>query len=104
MAAAVPEQPVRVAVLIRHEQIEIAVAVDVEPDGADAFSCIAYARLHGHVGESIAVVTKQPVPPIAKRDEEIENAVVVVVDPRRVAGAAGDVEAAPRRGAGEMAA
>ena len=103
MAAVVPKQAVGVAVLVGDEQIEIAVAVDVEPDGADGLARIADARLDGDVGEAAAVVAKQPVRLVAERDEEIEIAVVVVVDPRRLARDAARREAERRRHVREMA-
>ena len=40
----------------------------------------------GHIGEAFAVVTEQTIGLVAKRDEQIEIAVVVVVDPRHLAG------------------
>ena len=104
MAVVVPEQPVGVAVLVRHEQIEIAVAVDVEPDRADGLARIADARLDGDVGEAAAVVAKQPVRLVAKGHEEIEVAVVVVVDPRDLTRDAGQVHAERGRDVGEVTA
>src|SRR5262252_9503050 len=41
MTAVVPEQSVRVAVLVRNEQIQVAVSVDVEPDGTNGLARIA---------------------------------------------------------------
>ena len=103
MAAVVPKQAVGVAVLVRDEQIQIAVAVDVEPHGADGLARIADARLDGDVGEAAVVVAKQPVRLIAECHEEIEIAIVVVVDPRRLPRHADETEAERRRHVGEMA-
>ena len=101
-AAVVSEQAVGVAVLIGDEEIQIAVAVDVEPHGADGLARIADARRGRHVGEAAAVVAKQPVRLIAERDEQVEVAVVVVVDPRRLAAHADQIQAERRRDVGEM--
>jgi hypothetical protein len=104
MAAVVPKQTVGVAVLVRDEQIQIAVAVDVEPHGADGPARIADARFNGDVGEAAVVVAKQPVRLVAECHKEVEIAIVVVVDPRRLPRNADEMEAECRRHVGEMAA
>ena len=65
--------------VVRHEQIEIAIAVVVEKGRARAPERIAHARVARHIGERpVSVVAKQRIRSEA-RDEEIQVAVVVVV-------------------------
>ena len=101
-AVVVSEQAVGIAFLVRDEQIEIAVAVNIEPDGAHRLARIADASLSRHVGEVSAIVAEQAVRLVAKRDEQIEVAVVVVVDPRGLPRHAREIEAERRRDVGEM--
>ena len=68
--------------VVRHEQIEIAIAVVIEEGRARAPERIAHARVACHIGERpVSVVAKQRIRSEA-RDEEIQVAVVVVVADR----------------------
>src|SRR5262249_12567997 len=53
-------------------------------------------------GEAAAVVAEEAIRLVAERDEQVEVAVVVVVDPRDLAGDAADVHASLRRDVGEV--
>src|SRR5258707_837639 len=74
-----------------NEKIRISVVVIVAPRRADGWKQAAHARAGGDIGKgAVAVVVKQAIWNVAVEyasciigDEEIEKAVVVIVDPRR---------------------
>ncbi len=83
-ALRLPEQPVGVAVHVAGDDVEVAVLVVVEPHGADRPPRIGESDRCRHIAERLAIVLKQRVRPIAKRHEEIEIGVAVVVHPHRL--------------------
>ena len=91
--AVVAEEPVQIAVLIRHERVEVAVALHVEPGDADRLARIVDADLPADVDVLAAVVAVEHVRPIAKRDEQVGIAVVVVIEERRLPRRRDDVDA-----------
>ena len=97
LAGVVAEQAVRVAVHVGDRHVEIAVLVEVEPHGADGPPRVGQADRRGDVGQLAGVVAIQRVGAIAEADEEIEIAVGVEVDPRRLADRAGRRRPSPRR-------
>ena len=99
--AVVPEQPVQRPVLVRHEQVEPAVFVEVEPDGADRLARVVNAHVPGDVDELAALVVEQHVRRVAEGHEQIDAAVVVEIDPRHLASLALDVDAEVAGGVGE---
>ena len=86
-------EAVRLAFLVRGEQIEIAIAIEVPPHGADGLARIADARRLRHVDEPAAIVSQQSIRHVAEGRKQIEVAVPVVVDPRRLARHAVQVDA-----------
>ena len=82
-------QAVGVAVHVRGVEIEVAVLVVVEPDGADGLPRVGQSDLGRDVGEPAGRVAEQHVGAIAKADKQIEIAVGVDVDPGRLAHGAG---------------
>ena len=91
--AVVAEQAVGVAVLVRDEQVEVAVLVEVEPDGADGPARIVEPQFLADAGEAAAVVAEQHVRRVAHRHEEVEVAVVVDVHPRHLPRLADGIDA-----------
>ncbi len=85
------ELAVVVQKVVAHEDVELAVAVVVEPGRVEAPPGVTQSRLSGDVGErAVAVVVVQLVGPVVQ-DVEIHVAVVVVVrggapEPPRLAG------------------
>src|SRR5258708_23065371 len=102
MAVVVAKRPVGVTVLVSNEYIEVAADVLAEPDRADGLARIADAGGDRHIREAPAVVAKQAIRLVAKGDEEVEVAVVVVVDPRDLARHAREVEPERRRDVEEV--
>ena len=95
-------EAVGLAFLVRGEQIEIAVAIEVPPHRADGLSRIADAGRFGDVDKAAAIVAQQSIRHIAERREQIEIAVAVVVDPRRLARHAVQVDADVLRDVDEL--
>ena len=93
VTAVVPEEAVGIAVLIGDKEIEIAVAVDVEPDRADGFARVADARFDGDIDEAAVIVAKQTVRLVAECYEQIEVTIVVVIDPRHLTRNPGQIDA-----------
>ena len=78
----VAEQTVQIAVLVGHEDVEIAVLIHVEPDGAHGPARIVDAHFFADAREALAVVAEEHVRRIAQPNEEIEVAVIVEIDER----------------------
>ena len=93
LRAVVAEHAVQIAVLVADEDVEVAVLIHVEPDGADGRARIVDAHLLADARERLAVVAEEHVRRVAEADEEIEVAVVVEVDERRLPRLAGRVDA-----------
>ena len=74
-------QAVGLAFLVRGEQIEIAVAIEVPPHRADGLAGIADAARLGDIDEAAAIVAQQPIRHVAEGREQIEVAVAVVINP-----------------------
>jgi hypothetical protein len=100
-AGVVPEQPIGVALLIRGEDVEIAVAIDVPPDRSDRPPRIANASGDGDVGESGSIVSEQAIWLIAKGGIPVQVAVAVIVDPGRLTADPTERDAKLRRDIGE---
>ena len=84
MAAVIAVQRVGVAVHVGEVQIEVAVFVGVEPDGADAFALVRQPDFRRDICKLAGVVAKQRVRAIAKRHEQVDVAVRIEVDPREL--------------------
>ena len=75
--------------MLATDEVEVAVLVEVEPHRADGLARVGESDLRGDVRETAAVVTEERVGLVAERDEEIEIAVAVEVDPRGLSDRAG---------------
>ena len=73
-------RPFRVAVLIGDEDVEVTVAVDVEPHGPDGTARVVDADILADADEPRAVVPEQHVRRVAHRDKEVQVPVAVVVN------------------------
>ena len=95
-------EAVGLAFLVGREEIEIAIAIEVPPHGADGLARIADAGRRGHVDKLSAIVTQQSIRHIAECRKQIQIAVAVVVDPRRLPRHAGQVDADVLRDVDEL--
>ncbi len=83
-ARVVLKQSVRVTVHVADIEIEVAVLVVIEPDGADASPRIRQADLRRNIGKPSGVVAVQRVRTIPKRYEQIQIPIAIDVDPGRL--------------------
>ena len=89
MPAVVSKDAVGVPVLVGYEAVQVAILVHVEPDHADGAAGIVDPGSFGDVDKSRAIVgaivTKETIGAVAQCNEQIEVAVIVVIDETRLA-------------------
>ena len=80
-APVIAPQGVGGAGLVGQEQVQVAVAVIVQPTGADGGANVVDAALPHHRNETAVLIAEELVRPCTVRRIEVQRAVVVVVDP-----------------------
>ena len=89
--------------VVRDEEVELAVAVVVEPGGAGREGGVAQAGLRGHVAELAGAFVVKEVVAAESGDVDVVAAVVIVIADRHAEAVDFDVEAAAARHVGERA-